>query len=106
MCCVAIQFVLSDEFSHMSPEERQHLLHEGTGARVVTAFVEIIFDNSDHRLPVSTGWVFPFCGAILFVCCQVEREEVSLRRDVGAKKDTYYLEKKQVTLVLCDDVMY
>ena len=51
--CTAVQFVLSDEFSHMSPEERQQLLHEGTGARVVSAFVEIIFDNSDHRLPVS-----------------------------------------------------
>jgi structural maintenance of chromosome 3 (chondroitin sulfate proteoglycan 6) len=74
----AVQFVLSDEFSHMSPEERQQLLHEGTGARVVSAFVEIIFDNSDHRLPI-------------------EKDEVSLRRDVGAKKDTYYLEKRQVT---------
>ena len=54
--CTAIQFVLSDEFSHMGPEERQRLLHEGTGARVVSAFVEIIFDNSDHRLPVSALW--------------------------------------------------
>ncbi len=26
-CLVAIQFVLSDEFSHMRPEERQQLLH-------------------------------------------------------------------------------
>lgn len=64
----AIQFVLSDEFSHMKPEERQQLLHvkytmiefmlllylkEGTGPRVVSAYVEIIFDNSDNRIPVS-----------------------------------------------------
>ena len=49
----AIQFVLSDEFSHMRPEQRQALLHEGTGPRVITAFVEVVFDNSDNRIPVS-----------------------------------------------------
>lgn len=52
MCFTAIQFVLSDEFSHLRPEQRQALLHEGTGPRVVTAYVEIIFDNTDNRLPV------------------------------------------------------
>lgn len=52
LCFSAIQFVLSDEFSHLRPEQRQALLHEGTGPRVVTAYVEIIFDNSDNRLPV------------------------------------------------------
>lgn len=74
----AIQFVLSDEFSHMRPEERQQLLHEGTGPRVVSAFVEIIFDNSDNRIPI-------------------DREDVSIRRVIGAKKDSYYLDKKHVT---------
>lgn len=49
----AIQFVLSDEFSHLRPEQRQALLHEGTGPRVMTAYVEILFDNSDGRIPVS-----------------------------------------------------
>lgn len=49
----AIQFVLSDEFSHLRPEQRQALLHEGTGLRVCMAYVEIIFDNHDNRLPVS-----------------------------------------------------
>lgn len=49
---IAIQFVLSDEFSHLRPEQRQALLHEGTGPRVVSAYVEIIFDNTDNRLPV------------------------------------------------------
>ncbi|KAK5649967.1 hypothetical protein RI129_000996 [Pyrocoelia pectoralis] len=49
----AIQFVLSDEFSHLRPEQRQALLHEGTGPRVVSAYVEIIFDNSDGRVPES-----------------------------------------------------
>ena len=49
----AIQFVLSDEFSHLRPEQRQALLHEGTGPRVISAFVEVIFDNMDNRIPVS-----------------------------------------------------
>ena len=48
----AIQFVLSDEFSHLREEQRQALLHEGTGPRVISAFVEIIFDNEDNRIPV------------------------------------------------------
>lgn len=73
----AIQFVLSDEFSHLRPEQRQALLHEGTGPRVVTAYVEIIFDNSDNRLPI-------------------EKDEIVLRRVIGAKKDQYFLNKKMV----------
>jgi structural maintenance of chromosome 3 (chondroitin sulfate proteoglycan 6) len=75
---LAIQFVLSDEFSHLKPEEKKQLLHEGTGSIVVSGYVEIIFDNSDNRIPI-------------------EREEVSLRRVIGPKKDTYYLDKKLVT---------
>ncbi|XP_060524565.1 structural maintenance of chromosomes protein 3 [Cylas formicarius] len=73
----AIQFVLSDEFSHLKPEERHSLLHEGTGPRVVSAYVEIIFDNSDARVPI-------------------EHEEIYLRRVIGAKKDQYFLNKKVV----------
>uniref|UniRef100_A0A8C2DWV2 Structural maintenance of chromosomes 3 n=1 Tax=Cyprinus carpio TaxID=7962 RepID=A0A8C2DWV2_CYPCA len=37
-----------------------------------------IFDNSDNRLPI-------------------DKEEVSLRRVIGAKKDQYFLDKKMVT---------
>ena len=33
----------------------QALLHEGTGPRVISAYVEIIFDNSDGRLPIDKG---------------------------------------------------
>lgn len=50
---LAIQFVLSDEFTHMRPEQRQALLHEGAGTRTMSAYVEIIFDNTDNRVPVS-----------------------------------------------------
>ncbi|XP_065216528.1 structural maintenance of chromosomes protein 3 [Planococcus citri] len=74
----AIQFVLSDEFSNLRPEQRHALLHEGTGPRVASAYVEIIFDNKDNRLPI-------------------EKDEVVLRRLIGAKKDQYFLNKKVVT---------
>ena len=73
----AIQFVLSDEYSHLRPEQRQALLHEGTGPRVISAYVEIIFDNSDGRLPI-------------------DKDEVFLRRVIGAKKDNYFLNKRMV----------
>lgn len=73
----AIQFVLSDEYSHLRPEQRQALLHEGTGPRVISAYVEIIFDNSDGRLPI-------------------DKDEIYLRRVIGSKKDNYFLNKKMV----------
>ncbi|KAH9640664.1 hypothetical protein HF086_010542 [Spodoptera exigua] len=73
----AIQFVLSDEFSHLRPEQRLALLHEGTGPRVISAFVEIIFDNSDNRIPI-------------------EKHEIFLRRVIGSKKDQFFLNKKVV----------
>lgn len=63
MCFSAIQFVLSDEFSHLRPEQRQALLHEGTGPRVISAYVEIIFDNSDARVPVSNHYFSMFSVA-------------------------------------------
>ena len=40
----------------------------------MSAYVEIVFDNSDNRLPV-------------------DRAEVRLRRNIGLKKDEYYLDK-------------
>lgn len=47
----AIQFaLLNQRFSSLRQEERQVLLHEGAGAPVMSAFVEIVFDNSDGRL--------------------------------------------------------
>ncbi len=49
---VAIQFVLSDEFSNLSAEGRYNLMHEGINSRALNAYVEIIFDNSDSRIMV------------------------------------------------------
>lgn len=51
---IAIQFVLSDEYAHLNAQQRQNLLHEGIGPRMIKAYVEIILDNSDGRIFVST----------------------------------------------------
>eukprot|EP01135_Chromosphaera_perkinsii_P000613 Nk52_evm16s136 gene=Nk52_evmTU16s136 len=73
----AIRFVLSDMFSNMRADERQSLLHEGAGMAVMSAYVEVVFDNSDNRIPI-------------------DRDEVVLRRTIGLKKDEYFLDKKHV----------
>ncbi len=74
----AIQFVLSDEYTVLKEEDRIGLLHEGSGPKVLSAFVEIIFDNSDNRLPI-------------------DKSEVAIKRAIGMKKDQYFLDKKVVT---------
>ena len=48
----AIRFVLSDAYTHMTREERQGLIHEGSGT-VMSAYVEIVFDNTDRRFPIA-----------------------------------------------------
>ncbi len=53
-------------------------MHEGSGPKVMSAFVEIIFDNSDGRLPI-------------------DKDEVGIKRAIGMKKDQYFLDKKVVT---------
>ncbi|RLN00449.1 structural maintenance of chromosomes protein 3 [Panicum miliaceum] len=77
----AIRFVLSDMFQNLRSEDRGALLHEGAGHSVVSAFVEIVFDNTDNRIPV-------------------DKEEVRLRRTVASKKDEYYLDGKHVRHVI------
>lgn len=72
----AVRFVLSDAYTNMTREERQGLIHEGLGT-VMLAFVEIIFDNSDGRFPIS-------------------RSEIAIRRTIGLKKDDYSLDGKLV----------
>ncbi|KAL1964947.1 hypothetical protein VTN77DRAFT_6300 [Rasamsonia byssochlamydoides] len=74
----AIRFVLSDAYTHLGREERQALLHEGSGSAVMSAYVEVIFDNSDDRFP--TG-----------------KPELVLRRTIGLKKDEYTLDGKNAT---------
>ncbi|KAK0623170.1 RecF/RecN/SMC [Immersiella caudata] len=74
----AIRFVLSDAYTNMSREERQALLHEGSGSAVTSAYVEIVFDNSDKR--------FSEPGDV-----------VTIRRTIGQKKDEYSVDKKVQT---------
>lgn len=76
----AIRFVLSDDYTSMSREERQALLHDSSSSTSTTlsAFVEIVFDNSDGR--------FPGSGA-----------EVVLRRTIGLKKDEYSLDRRSAS---------
>ncbi|KAG6436064.1 hypothetical protein SASPL_100946 [Salvia splendens] len=74
----AIRFVISDLFHNLRNEERQALLHEGAGHQVLSALVEIVFDNSDNRIPV-------------------DKEEVRLRRTIGVKKGEYFLDGKHIT---------
>lgn len=62
----------------MGREERQALIHEGSGSAVMSAYVEIVFDNSDGRFP--TG-----------------NDELILRRTIGLKKDEYSLDRKNAT---------
>lgn len=45
---------------------------------MISAFVELLFDNADKRLPIT-------------------KDEVSLRRVIGQKKDQYFIDKKIVT---------
>ena len=54
------------------------LEQEGSGSAVMSAYVEIIFDNSDDRFPTS-------------------KPEVVLRRTIGLKKDEYTLDRKNAT---------
>lgn len=86
----AIRFVLtdlgkdSDNASNTSntlrAEDRQALMYEGPGARgVLSAYVEVVFDNTDGRLPIDG------------------KDEVRLRRTVGLHKDEFYVNGRHVT---------
>eukprot|EP00210_Caulerpa_lentillifera_P003089 g2951.t1 len=74
----AIRFVVNDVFTPLRQEEREQLLHEGSGSVITTATVEVILDNSDRRFPL-------------------DKDEVRLRRSVGLKKDDFFLDKKHIT---------
>lgn len=64
----------------MSREERQSLLHDSSASTSTTlsAFVEIVFDNSDGRFPGSSA-------------------ETVLRRTIGLKKDEYSLDRRSAS---------
>lgn len=63
----------------MQRAERQALLHEGSSTTATfSAYVEIVFDNADGRIP--TG-----------------KAETILRRTIGSKKDDYALDRKSTS---------
>eukprot|EP01083_Nonionella_stella_P126714 383627_1 len=47
----ALEFVLSSIYDMLRSEQRKQLLHDAGQSGVVSAYVEIIFDNSDVRFP-------------------------------------------------------
>lgn len=76
----AIRFVLADQYATLSREERQALLHDSSSSNATTlsAFVELIFDNSDRRFPTNG-------------------DEVVLRRTIGLKKDEYSIDRRSAS---------
>lgn len=70
--------MLSNEFSSLSQADRHAFLHEGIGNRSNVAKVEIVFDNSDRRIPSDAS-------------------EVRIMRQVGQKKDQYFIDSKLAT---------
>ena len=93
----AIRFVLSDAYTSMSREERLSLLHEGVANATVSAYVEIVFDNSGIYFPSSA-----FAFHIDFFFPQDSRFPTSLptltlRRTIGVKKDEYSLDRKSAS---------
>lgn len=80
----AIRFVLSNDYANLKREERQGLIHQGSGS-VMSASVEIVFHDPNHRIILPSG-VPPR-----------ENDEVFVRRTVGLKKDDYQLNDRNVT---------
>jgi structural maintenance of chromosome 3 (chondroitin sulfate proteoglycan 6) len=74
----AVRFVLGDDYYLLSREQRQNLLHEGSGSAVMSAYVEVCFDNTEDRF-------------------QTGKPEFYLRRTIGAKKDEYSVNRKNAT---------
>jgi structural maintenance of chromosome 3 (chondroitin sulfate proteoglycan 6) len=76
----AICFVLCDDnYENLRKEDRIDFLHEGTGQRTQSAYVEVVFDNAgtSKRLPYDTN-------------------EVVLRRTIKAESDIFQVNGKVV----------
>lgn len=80
----AIRFVLSEEYSVLKREDRQGLIYQGAGS-VMSASVELVFYDPDHRMILSSGIV------------PRPNNEVFIRRTVGLKKDDYQINDRNVT---------
>eukprot|EP00959_Pyramimonas_sp_CCMP1952_P246008 5141785-Pyramimonas_sp.AAC.1 len=70
--------VCAQRLHHTDASRREAALDGAGVGSVMSAYVEIVFDNSDNRLPI-------------------DRETVRLRRSIGLKKDEYFLDRKHIT---------
>jgi structural maintenance of chromosome 3 (chondroitin sulfate proteoglycan 6) len=92
---VAIRFVLSDQYTSMTREERQRLLHEGTSTTTtLSAYVEIVFDSQliQHRRRGADSHSLDTDGRF-----PTSLPELHLRRTIGLKKDEYSLDRKSAS---------
>lgn len=88
-CCCDVR-AAQRKYSSLTPlttsvllqEDRQALLHEGSGVAAVNAYVEIIFDNRDGRFQGFSS---------------EQSDEIVLRRTVGSKKDEIFLQRKKTS---------
>eukprot|EP00485_Elphidium_margaritaceum_P001061 CAMPEP_0202695504 /NCGR_PEP_ID=MMETSP1385-20130828/9085_1 /ASSEMBLY_ACC=CAM_ASM_000861 /TAXON_ID=933848 /ORGANISM="Elphidium margaritaceum" /LENGTH=1300 /DNA_ID=CAMNT_0049351543 /DNA_START=93 /DNA_END=3995 /DNA_ORIENTATION=- len=74
----ALEFVLSSKYDILSSAQRKQLLHDAGQSGVISAYVEVIFDNESGRFPIAEALV-------------------SIKRTIGAKKDDYFINQKQAT---------
>lgn len=78
----AVQFVLSERFTQLSSAQRKALFHVGSGRPSLSAFVEVVFDNSDGRLVIPG---------------RANEAEVRIRRTVGLKQDEFRVNDRKFT---------
>ena len=86
---------------------------QGTGKHVMSAFVEIVLDNSDGRLPVDAVRRAPTSRPQCMTCAPPAprdaplapslnppapswQPEVAIKRSIGVKKDEYFLNGRNV----------
>lgn len=72
----AIEFVLLDEYSKLTPTERRAILHEGVDRKAKKATIEIVFNNKARKIPIND-------------------DEVSIKRIVEEDKDELYINNKK-----------
>ncbi|GKD90951.1 structural maintenance of chromosomes protein 3, partial [Tanacetum coccineum] len=92
----AIRFAISDLFHNLRNEDRHALLHEGAGHQVLSAFVEIVFDNSDNRIPVDKEE-----GKIASLTLMKETERLDLLKEIGGTR--VYEERRRESLKIMQE---
>eukprot|EP00118_Oscarella_pearsei_P010267 m.62405 g.62405 ORF g.62405 m.62405 type:complete len:1210 (+) comp35065_c0_seq13:385-4014(+) len=76
----AIAFVLTEDYSRITAEQRLLLLHDGGESQVRSAYVEITIDNEDGRLPMEGR--------------RRDSSDVVIKREISSVKDQYSINGK------------